>query len=169
MTLIRCETSRQQGTRSPPQGEVVACGSLAAIGGSSMPRCVFGSRRRGRMGVCRARSFPLWTGVGSCRKRQFKACPAYPGAGSCTPLRLGKGSSRGCGRRSVDRRRVLGDRWVVPDANRAGPARQRARIALDNMSTPRNQQHERAKKHESHNSVQTSQPRDAMTKREMDG
>ena len=50
-----------------------------------------------------------------------------------------------------------------------GPAHQGMLFALGNISTPRNQQDERSKEYKSNDSVETSEPRDAMTKCEMDG
>ena len=48
-------------------------------------------------------------------------------------------------------------------------ARSPVLIALGNISTPRNQQDERAEEHKCNDSVKTSKPGDAMTKRKMDG
>ena len=75
-------------------------------------------------------------------------------------------------RRSAVHRPGSGDRRTdgnFPIRMWAATGPSRVQIALNNISTPRNQQYERAKEHKCNDRVKTSKPGDAMTKRKMDG
>ena len=75
-------------------------------------------------------------------------------------------------RRSAVHRPGSGDRRTdgnFPIRMWAATGPSRVLIALNNISTPRNQQYERAKEHKCNDRVKTSKPGDAMTKRKMDG